>query len=96
MWQGHIGQNTDNPIRSLYFDAFANVHQKDPFFALAAELYEMVIDEEEEKKENKNILVLINTDDFKNYGIETDCLYLGDLENFISASLADKVANVRR
>ena len=50
MWRGHIGQDAENPIKSLYFDAFANDYQKDPFLALAGELYELVTDEKEEKK----------------------------------------------
>jgi tRNA A37 threonylcarbamoyladenosine biosynthesis protein TsaE len=50
MWRGHIGQDPEKPIKSLYFDAFANDYQKDPFLALAGELYELVTDEKEEKK----------------------------------------------
>lgn len=50
MWRGHIGPNAENPIKSLYFDAFANDYQKDPFLALAGELYDLVTDEGDEKK----------------------------------------------
>jgi hypothetical protein len=50
MWRGHVGPNAENPIKSLYFDAFANDYQKDPFLALAGELYDLVTDEGDEKK----------------------------------------------
>ena len=50
MWRGHIGQDVENPIKSLYFDAFANDYQKEPFLALAGELYDLVTNEGEEKK----------------------------------------------
>lgn len=38
-------------FKTIYFDAFANDYQKDPFLALASELYELVEDEGDTKKE---------------------------------------------
>ncbi|MDH5328269.1 MAG: KAP family NTPase [Gammaproteobacteria bacterium] len=51
-WQGYIGYHRDNKIDSIYFDAFANDYQKDPFLALTTELYEQAItrDKKFEKK----------------------------------------------
>jgi tRNA A37 threonylcarbamoyladenosine biosynthesis protein TsaE len=51
MWQGYIEHHRENKIKSLYFDAFANDYQKDPFLALAAEMYELVKDQSEQKQE---------------------------------------------
>ena len=35
MWQ----EDSDNHLKTIYFDAFANDYQKDPFLALATEIY---------------------------------------------------------
>jgi hypothetical protein len=51
MWRGYLEHNRENKIKSIYFDAFANDYQKDPFLALAAEMYELIKDKPKEKKE---------------------------------------------
>lgn len=51
MWRGHIGHVRDKKIKSIYFDAFENDYQKDPFLALAAEIYELTKDKSKEKRE---------------------------------------------
>jgi len=50
MWQGHVGHQRENKIKTIYFDAFANDYQKDPFLALIAEIYEQLADESAEKQ----------------------------------------------
>jgi hypothetical protein len=42
MWKGYIYHHRKPKIRSIYFDAFANDYQKDPFIALATEMYELI------------------------------------------------------
>ena len=51
MWRGHIAHHQEKQIHSIYFDAFANDYQKDPFLAIAAELYDFAKDEREETRE---------------------------------------------
>jgi len=51
MWQGHVENNREKKFKTIYFDAFANDYQKDPFLALTAEIYNLLKDEGEEKKE---------------------------------------------
>jgi len=51
MWRGYIEHKRENKIKSIYFDAFANDYQKDPFLALEAEIYELIKDKPNEKKE---------------------------------------------
>lgn len=51
MWRGHIGYKRDKKIKSIYFDAFENDYQKDPFLALAAEIYELTKDKSKEQRE---------------------------------------------
>lgn len=50
MWKGYIYHHRKPKIHSIYFDAFANDYQKDPFLALVAEIYELLKDEPEPKK----------------------------------------------
>jgi len=50
MWRGYVVHQRDNKFKTIYFDAFANDYQKDPFLALASELYELVEDEDDSKK----------------------------------------------
>ena len=50
MWNGFVSHHREPKIRTIYFDAFANDYQKDPFIALAAEVYELLKDETQEKK----------------------------------------------
>lgn len=50
MWKGYVTHHRDRKIRTIYFDAFANDYQKDPFIALAAEVYELLKDDAQEKK----------------------------------------------
>jgi len=49
MWRGHISTIRDSQIRNIYFDAFANDYQKEPFLALASEIYKL-LDTDDEKK----------------------------------------------
>ncbi len=42
MWKGYIWHHRKEKIRNIYFDAFANDYQKDPFIALATEMYELI------------------------------------------------------
>ncbi len=51
MWQGHIEYKRENKIKSIYFDAFENDYQKDPFMTLAAEMYELVKNKSTAKKD---------------------------------------------
>lgn len=51
MWRGYVSYQREPKIRTIYFDAFANDYQKDPFIALAAEVYELLKDDNQEKKE---------------------------------------------
>lgn len=51
MWRGHIAYHREEQIHSIYFDAFANDYQRDPFLAIAAELYDLARDESKEKRE---------------------------------------------
>jgi len=50
MWKGYIAHQRDNKLKSIYFDAFENDYQKDPFLALASEIYGLLKDEGEEKQ----------------------------------------------
>ena len=51
MWQGYVQNQRENKFKTIYFDAFANDYQKDPFIALTAELYSLLKNDKEEKKE---------------------------------------------
>lgn len=42
MWRGYVEHHRDGKIKTIYYDAFANDYQKDPFLALASEIYELV------------------------------------------------------
>lgn len=48
MWCGENQKN--GTFQTIYFDAFENDYQKDPFLALASELYELLEDSAEVKK----------------------------------------------
>ena len=45
MWKGENQHKRAEPIKTIYFDAFENDYQKDPFLALASELYEVIEEE---------------------------------------------------
>ncbi len=47
MWRGMLAEEG---IQSIYFDAFENDYQEDSFLAIAAEIYSIIDDEEQEKK----------------------------------------------
>ena len=47
MWRGMLSKEG---IQSIYFDAFENDYQEDSFLAIAAEIYSIIDDEEQEKK----------------------------------------------
>ncbi|KAB7672714.1 P-loop NTPase fold protein [Plesiomonas shigelloides] len=51
MWRGYIKNKRDKKLISIYFDAFENDYQKDPFLALAAEIYKLISTEDEARKE---------------------------------------------
>lgn len=51
MWKGHILHHREPKIHSIYFDAFANDYQKDPFLALTAEMYELFKVGDKKKKD---------------------------------------------
>lgn len=50
MWRGHLSHHRETQIQSVYFDAFENDYQKDPFLALASEMYQLISDQDAEKK----------------------------------------------
>lgn len=50
MWRGYLEHHRDKKIRTIYFDAFENDYQKDPFLALASEMYQLISDDNEPKK----------------------------------------------
>ena len=54
MWRGHL---KTNGIQSIYFDAFENDHQSAPFLALAAEIYNLIGKNEDEKTKFKDVAV---------------------------------------
>lgn len=51
MWQGYVENHREKKFKTIYFDAFTNDYQKDPFLALTAEMYDLLRDESQEKKE---------------------------------------------
>lgn len=52
MWQNHIRINQDElKIKTMYFDAFKNDYQKDPFLAITSEIYSLCDTEKESKKD---------------------------------------------
>lgn len=53
MWCSHNHFHQNPPLKTIYFDAFENDYQKEPFLALAAEIYEL-LDNEDRKKEFKD------------------------------------------
>lgn len=42
MWQGYLEHERPTKLKTVYFDAFKNDYQKDPFLALAAEIYNLL------------------------------------------------------
>lgn len=38
MWRGFISHHREPPLAHIYFDAFSNDYQRDPFLTLASEL----------------------------------------------------------
>ncbi len=50
MWRGYLEHHRDVPLKTIYFDAFENDFQKDPFLTLAAEIYSLLEDKDEENK----------------------------------------------
>ena len=47
MWRGYLA---DNNIKSIYFDAFKNDYQKDPFFAVSSQIYQLIESQDEKEK----------------------------------------------
>lgn len=52
MWKGYLTHHRDIKLKSIYFDAFENDYQKDPFLVLASEIYDLIKDDSEDKKKN--------------------------------------------
>lgn len=50
MWRGYLSHQREKKIQSVYFDAFENDYQKDPFLALASEMYQLISNTDEEKQ----------------------------------------------
>ena len=50
MWQGYLSHHREEKLRTIYFDAFENDYQKDPFVTLAAEIYQLIEPEDEKGK----------------------------------------------
>ena len=50
MWRGYLEHKRESPIKTVYFDAFENDYQKDPFLTLASEIYSLLEDEDEKKR----------------------------------------------
>ncbi|MFB2873740.1 KAP family P-loop NTPase fold protein [Aeromonas jandaei] len=50
MWSGENKYKQEPPLETIYFDAFENDYQKEPFLALASEIYELLEDKAESKK----------------------------------------------
>ena len=42
MWRGHVEFHRESKFKTIYFDAFANDYQKDPFLALISEIYDLL------------------------------------------------------
>lgn len=53
MWRGYLENHRESAIKSIYFDAFENDYQKDPFLTLASEIYQLIA-VEDKKEEFKN------------------------------------------
>lgn len=51
MWAGENRTQRTPPLETIYFDAFENDYQKEPFLALASEIYELLEDKVEGKKQ---------------------------------------------
>lgn len=51
MWRGYLS-SPENSVKSIYFDAFANDYQSDPFFLISSELYGL-IDQEDQGLRNE-------------------------------------------
>lgn len=52
MWQNYIKLNHEEiKVKTIYFDAFKNDYQKDPFLAITSEIYSFCNMKEESKKE---------------------------------------------
>ena len=50
MWRGYLAHHREEKIISVYFDAFENDYQKDPFLTLASEMYQLISVEDKEKQ----------------------------------------------
>lgn len=50
MWRGYLSNKRDPSIKTIYFDAFENDYQKDPFLALASEMYQLISEDDAEKQ----------------------------------------------
>lgn len=44
MWKGEIYYHREKKVRSIYFDAFSNDYNKDPFIALSVEIFDIIKD----------------------------------------------------
>ncbi|WP_273977791.1 P-loop NTPase fold protein [Vibrio parahaemolyticus] len=55
MWSGENRHKQELPLETIYFDAFENDYQKEPFLALASEIYELLEDKAESKKQEARV-----------------------------------------
>lgn len=39
LWRGHVDHHSEQPIKTIYYDAFRNDFQQDPFLTLTREIY---------------------------------------------------------
>jgi len=51
MWKGYVSHHRPSKMQTLYFDAFANDYQADPFLALVSKIYTLTKDDSEKEKE---------------------------------------------
>ncbi|EPB3310890.1 P-loop NTPase fold protein [Vibrio cholerae] len=52
MWRGYLKNHREPAMTSIYFDAFENDYQKDPFLTLASEIYQLISSEDKEKQKD--------------------------------------------
>lgn len=50
MWRGYLSHHRESKVQTIYFDAFENDYQKEPFLTLASEIYSLISPEDKEKQ----------------------------------------------
>lgn len=56
MWCSENQHKRQEPIKTIYFDAFENDYQKDPFLALASEIYELLEDNDSSEAKRTELI----------------------------------------